>query len=695
MRRSVSVLVPLAALWLGTGTSCSATSNGPSTNSQTSATGSGGKGGQGGSSGGTTGSGGTSTGGSTGVGGTGGGPDKCKGDSDCVGDPHGPLCHKTTGACVICLADDDECPSDQYCDEGMNACMPGCKGDIDCIDDPNGYLLCNLQTHKCAGCLSEDDCPPGEICPASGIFCVSGCSPTHDCAMGHACCSDKCYDLSTDLNHCGDCANKCPALANAKGQCLGGVCILKQCFTAFADCNGDMSDGCEWNTLQDGPCKCVPGQTQPCYQGAPGTQGVGPCHAGLRTCDPSGTGWGDCVGQAMPVAEKCNNAVDDDCDGQVDNVVDIDGDGWSVCGGDCCELAGPGCSNPLLVNPGAFEVAGDGIDNDCDGTVDNPVTTSCSAADKLAAVTALDVAKAMDLCQLTTASPPLSQKIWGVISATQLHSDGTVPTGNPANQNTNIWCVQNKQTAVKTKFGTGGVVPTKNGTLAVISTGMARDAADPGWVVPVNGTFASSSVLHFSPLPAGPLGVYLAAHGGNVLPGQCGTATCPVTQWPNDTANDSVDIQLQIRVPTNAQGFSYDFRLFSGEYHTFQCSSYNDYYLALLTSLVPGIPPDHNISFDALHNAVSVNNSFFQDCGGNGKGCGTCPYGTASLAGTGFDQVQGGATEWLTTDAPVVPGEIMTLDLTVFDVGDHWLDTLILLDNFRWQLTPVVLGTHT
>jgi hypothetical protein len=75
--------------------------------------------------------------------------------------------------------------------------------------------------------------------------------------------------------------------------------------------------------------------------------------------------------------------------------------------------------------------------------------------------------------------------------------------------------------------------------------------------------------------------------------------------------------------------------------------------------------------------------------------------GVASLAGTGFDgTVNGGATEWLTTDSPVVPGEVMTLELILFDSGglsgnDHSYDTLILLDNFRWQLTPVTLGTHT
>jgi hypothetical protein len=223
--------------------------------------------------------------------------------------------------------------------------------------------------------------------------------------------------------------------------------------------------------------------------------------------------------------------------------------------------------------------------------------------------------------------------------------------------------------------------------MAIISSGMARDSNDPGWVLPIPGTALTTSIA-FPGAP--PLSTYLEAHGGSLLPGHCGGATCPV----GSGANDSVNIRLQIRVPTNARGFSYDFRFFSAEYQTYQCTAFNDYYLAMLTSGAAGLPADHNISFDSLGDPVSVNNMFFQDCGGNGKACGSCPHGTAVLAGTGFDQVDGGATEWLTTDAPVVPGETMTLELVLFDVTDHLYDTMVLLDNFRWTLSPVTVGTH-
>jgi hypothetical protein len=134
-------------------------------------------------------------------------------------------------------------------------------------------------------------------------------------------------------------------------------------------------------------------------------------------------------------------------------------------------------------------------------------------------------------------------------------------------------------------------------------------------------------------------------------------------------------------------------RFFSAEYQTFQCTTFNDYYLAMLTTGAAAIPADHNISFDAVNNPISVNNGFFQDCGGNGQACGACPFGTGPLAGTGMDQVSGGGTEWLTTTAPIVPGETMTLELTIFDVSDHIYDSLILLDNFQWSLDPSSVGT--
>jgi hypothetical protein len=391
----------------------------------------------------------------------------------------------------------------------------------------------------------------------------------------------------------------------------------------------------------------------------------------------------------LPIAEICNNGVDDDCDGLVDDVPDIDGDGWTRCDGDCCEEPGPGCASPELVNPGAFEVVGDGIDNDCDPTTsDTAPPPPCSVAPKFAGVTATDVAQAMDLCQFTTANAPLPMKKWGVIDAELLLADGSTPTAAQLSH------IQNLQTAVLQAFGTGGVVPTHGPTMAGISTGLMRGRNDPGYDPAVNHNPGTG----WSIMSVSPPSVYTAQHGGKLAPGHCGNTTCPT----GSGAYDSVDVRLSIRVPTNAFSFSYDFRFFSAEYQSYQCTAYNDYYLALLQSGASGLPADHDISFDALHNPVSVNNGFFQVCGGNGMSCGTCPDGTGALAGTGLELVNmgtggstGGGTLWLTTTAPVVPGETMQLQLVIFDVSDDVLDSMVLLDNFRWSVLPAAVGTHS
>jgi Putative metal-binding motif len=627
----------------------------------------------------------TSSGTSTGNGGNGGAGGvanpKCVTDAECAKNDANKVCDVATGSCVACTPTSDVCPQGQYCDPTTNACKGGCTDDTDCAVPGSPDVHCDTTKNTCVGCLADTDCQLGFVCFAATQTCIQGCSDTQACQAGYTCCSGTCFDIVNDVNHCGDCGTKCAVPAHAAVTCSGKVCGMGMCDPAYADCDGKSATGCEQNVLQDGACTCVPGTTQACYQGSPGTQNVGPCKGGTQTCNPDGISWSACGGgQVLPKAEICSNSIDDDCDGTVDNVVDADGDGWTSCNGDCNDTN-------ALVNPGAFEVVGNAIDDDCDPlSSDVAQPAACSTAVKFTGVTASDVAKAMDLCQTTTANAPLAIKKWGLIASNQYLANGTVPSA------ADLTTMQNLQTAVLQNFG-NVIVPHKGSTFAGVSTGAMRDANDAGYVPAVSGsTYASA--IPFSPAPGAPLGTYIAQHNNNLLPGTCGATTCQLLSTALESANDSVDVQLKIRVPTNAKSFSYDFRFFSREYQTFQCTNYNDYYLAMLTSAAPGIPADHNISFDTKGNAVSVNNGFFDVCGGNGKSCGGCTAGTAELSGTGLDVVAGGGTTWLVTQAPVVPGETLTLDLVIFDVGDHAYDSLVLLDNFQWSLNASSVVTH-
>jgi hypothetical protein len=69
--------------------------------------------------------------------------------------------------------------------------------------------------------------------------------------------------------------------------------------------------------LESKQINCINGEQQSCYGGASGTEGVGACHLGSKTCQNND--WGVCIGQVLPIAETCGDSIDNDCDGVIDN----------------------------------------------------------------------------------------------------------------------------------------------------------------------------------------------------------------------------------------------------------------------------------------------------------------------------------------------------------------------------------------
>lgn len=66
---------------------------------------------------------------------------------------------------------------------------------------------------------------------------------------------------------------------------------------------------------------CEPGESETClYSKDPATENVGVCHAGTRTCEPDGMGFGDCSGEVIPAgSDVCGDGLDNDCDGFADD----------------------------------------------------------------------------------------------------------------------------------------------------------------------------------------------------------------------------------------------------------------------------------------------------------------------------------------------------------------------------------------
>ncbi|MCP4443890.1 MAG: hypothetical protein GY811_00910 [Myxococcales bacterium] len=386
---------------------------------------------------------------------------------------------------------------------------------------------------------------------------------------------------------------------------------------------------------------CAPADTLACYTGTAGTEGVGPCTSGIATCSEDGTTWGNCIGEVTPKPQECDSNVDNNCNGVVDDVIDIDGDGFTVCEGDCCETAAD-CAEPALVNPGAVEVtAEDGSesgDENCNGEVDEAAVL-CDSALALDDGDALHAANALDICDTT----------YALVSAAYVRADGSA-------------FGTSRQHGIQTAFGSS-VVPRLGSSMLALSSGAARTPGQPGACT----TESCDGSGEGSP-PAG---------FPQDVPGCQGDLNI----------NDDVALELTLKAPANAKGYSFDFKFYSFEYPEWVCTSFNDQFVALVEPAPEG-SINGNIAFDTQTNPVSVNIAFFDVCEG-------CPLGTDDLLGTGFDTLDdAGATDWLRTQAPITGGSEFKISFMLWDTGDSLYDSTVLIDNFRWLADPVDVGTE-
>ncbi len=342
-------------------------------------------------------------------------------------------------------------------------------------------------------------------------------------------------------------------------------------------------------------------------------------------------------------------------------------------------IAGPFRARPnpstCESSPANFDIPKNGCDDDGDGAVDN--TSSC---DSTLAVTgpAEEFAKTLGICQVA------GDAKWGVVSAT--YTNGFRRDTPPADA----------QHGILPKFG-DVIVPREGGRLGVLSTGWAREFdSDRRDGAEFKGP-KDPPVAGFSNAGAAPRGFPKAADG------------CAIS----DRVYDQSNLRLELKVPSNAKGLQFDFNFYSGEWPEFVCTRYNDGFIAYLSSKAFNEGKADNISFDAKGNPVSVNNGFFDRCTpGIQIGCSTrrmatamsaCPGGADELKGTGFyawgtycgiePSVGGGATGWLTSEAPVAPGETITLEFMIWNTGDSNFNSSVLLDHFRWVADTVVAGT--
>ncbi|MCB9599378.1 MAG: hypothetical protein H6720_03305 [Sandaracinus sp.] len=102
------------------------------------------------------------------------------------------------------------------------------------------------------------------------------------------------------------------------------------------DCERVPAPDCDVTPFATG-CPCLPGVLS-CYDAPEETRGVGVCTGGTALC-LSGH-WGLCRGARVPTPEACDGE-DDDCDGRIDEGV------TSPCGGCTPGCAGEGVGRAL------------------------------------------------------------------------------------------------------------------------------------------------------------------------------------------------------------------------------------------------------------------------------------------------------------------------------------------------------------
>jgi len=356
-------------------------------------------------------------------------------------------------------------------------------------------------------------------------------------------------------------------------------------------------------------------------------------------------------------------------------------DGCAFCGDDAAQHTGDGAA-PCIPDPGNYDIPGNGCDDDGDGKVDN--APDCDGTLPQSG-TAMQLAQAMGLCQQASATA------WGVVSAqlTQGYGNNSAPDSH--------------QTSILSTFGSV-LTPREGSQFSILSSGYAT-AMDS---CPSNQRFAnapSSTSFKYGCAMTGqgqaPSGFPKSATG------------CP--SQDGEAVNDVVDLQLVIKVPKNANGFSFDFDFGSGEWPDYVCSPFNDSFIAYLKSAAFNSGNPDNISFDSKNNPVSVNNGFFSECAPanaatgcaqqSTKGTAACSGGAGDLAGTGFQDLNdqsecasgetgGGMTGWLTTQAPAQPAETLTIDLIIWDTGDQYYDSSVILDNWQWKPDPTTVSTN-
>jgi MYXO-CTERM domain-containing protein len=239
----------------------------------------------------------------------------------------------------LCNAVDDDC--DGETDEGFPGAYP--PGSQACGTGPcQGFVCCTSPSSSdCCGpppgteeCNGEDDDCDGLTDEGFPQFC--GCAPQ----------AEVCNAMDDDCDGLTDEGFAPGACGTDVGECAAGTTA---CQAGNVVCDGAVGPTPEVCDCLDNNCDSVTDEiASTCYEFAAGCDLVsgrcdGTCRIGLHACTAATCpSFGECTGDVGPSAEVCDG-LDNDCDGMVDE------------GGTCCAMAVEVCNAE---------------DDDCDGLTD-------------------------------------------------------------------------------------------------------------------------------------------------------------------------------------------------------------------------------------------------------------------------------------------------------------------------------------
>ncbi len=619
---------------------------------------------------------------------------------DCEPDGSGTFCSGVAGIPVseLCDGKDNDCDGavdedfglGQPCTVGVGECQKtgvvvckiGGQG-TSCWGKPGvpGLELCDEKDNDCDGKTDEDWPLKATGCSQGAGGCASG--GTYVCNAGGSGIECKAPPVEPTPELCDDIDNDCDGLIDENWQELWSTCIAGQgaCQSiGMIMCKPDKSG--TW-------CDAVPGAvgSEKCdgvdndCDGAVDEEGAAGCVfyyedkdadgfglAGVKVCRcpmPEYPGYslnaGDCDDKNAAVSpagtEICDN-LDNDCDGMPDAPCDLDNDGWCAKGMTVlgkpltCTNGGGDCDDNLpQVYPGAQELPYDGIDNDCDGQVDEkaPCTGVCTGQTVDAYLCAIDICKGPEVLAASFASP----------------------TGD------NVSTAWN----AVTQFGTpgNGLKPYTGTSYGLLASGPATGSYHStdlpgGWGVKdpyAKDGYTTYDNVEFRLTLKAPVGVIGFSLDYIYM-------SVEYYEWVCSPFNDKFYVFLKAPQTTANQKVVVN---------STACANPNSYY-------------DFIDAQGQKKCYIAINTAFSE----------ACPNAKTSIAGTGFScypsvcgpgqcscgggsSSYGSSSGWLVTKWPIQAGETFELTFHIHDTSDGIYDSEVVIDNFQWLTKPFTPGT--